>query len=44
MRDYKNHDYNRGFKTAPELAVIGAILGYLLVELSWVEVSRFFGF
>lgn len=43
MRDYKTNNY-QGYKTAPEVVVIAILGAYAVSELSWSEISKFFGF
>jgi len=43
MKDYKTNNY-QGHKTAPEMVVLVILVGYLVVNLSVDEISRFFGF
>lgn len=44
MKDYKTTNYERGYKSAPEVVVIAILGAYAVSELSWLEISRFFGF
>lgn len=44
MRDYKTNNYERGYKSSPEVVVIAILAAYAVAELSWVEIVRFFGF
>lgn len=47
MKDYKTNNYDRGYKSSPELvfiAFIAFVLAYLVAGMSVEEISRFFGF
>lgn len=44
MRDYHQHDYNKGHKSSPEIVLIAVIFGYLVVNLSWEHIFNYFGF
>ena len=44
MRDYHQHDYNKGYKSAPEIVLLAVVVGYLVAELSWEHVFNYFGF
>lgn len=44
MRDYKTNTYERGYESSLLLVVIAILAAYAVAELSWLEVSRFFGF
>lgn len=41
MRNYAPKNYNKGYKTAPELIAVFVIFAYLFSELDW---DRIFGF
>lgn len=43
MKDYKTNNY-QGYKSAPEVVFIAVVMAYIVVNLSWIEISRFFGF
>ena len=44
MKDYKTTNYERGYKSAPEVVVLAIVGAYVVAELSWLEISRFFWF
>ena len=44
MRYYKNHDYNKVYKSSPELVTVAIVLAYVVISMSVEEISRFFGF
>lgn len=47
MRDYKTNNYysnNTGYKSSPEVVVLAVIFAYFVVELSWEQISQYFGF
>lgn len=44
MRDYKTNNYDRGYKSSPELVFFAFVLAYIVASMSVEEISRFFGF
>jgi len=48
MRDYKTNNYRNetGYKSAPadEIVLIAIVFVYMVAELSWEQVARYFGF
>lgn len=44
MRDYKTNNYDRDYKSSPELVFIAFVLAYIVASMSVEEISRFFGF
>ena len=45
MKDYKTRvDYNHGYRSSPEVVVLAIVGAYVVAELSWLEISRFFWF
>jgi hypothetical protein len=45
MRDYNTaKQYNKGYKSAPEVLFLALTLGYLVASLAWENIFKFFNF
>lgn len=42
MRDYNTNKHYNGYKSAPEVVLLAVILGYLVVNTSWEQITLFF--